>query len=323
MPTIKEAFDQYITVITTARSLNTSRSYRNALNYFGVVLVDHKIDISCFPVENLSDDSISWLISDLKNYTTSTENLYLTAVKNFFEFLLSEGLSQPNLTKIKLLIRQRSRKPNPRLPQFPRSDIEKVLDYAINLSLMKFSDANELLQNLRDRAFLVSLADTGMRVHEACNLIRGDVDWFEGKAVIIGKGGRQAVVRFSIRSIAAIKDYLNQRSTLDGASGRPLSSLPVFARHDRGSGKRIKKITTTTGRNIVTQRVIEALGPDKKGVITPHSFRHYFVTTVLRSSGNLKLAQELARHKNISVTQRYAHLSDDELDQGYWSIFDK
>jgi len=36
----------------------------------------------------------------------------------------------------------------------------------------------------------------------------------------------------------------------------------------------------------------------------------------------LKLAQELARHRNIAVTQRYAHLSDDELDRGYHEVFD-
>jgi hypothetical protein len=42
----------------------------------------------------------------------------------------------------------------------------------------------------------------------------------------------------------------------------------------------------------------------------------------LRGSGNLKMAQELARHKNIAVTQRYAHLSDDELDKGYWDVFE-
>ena len=57
------------------------------------------------------------------------------------------------------------------------------------------------------------------------------------------------------------------------------------------------------------------------GTITPHSFRHYFVTTVLRASGNMKLAQELARHSSIAITQRYAHLSDDELDRGYDDIF--
>jgi integrase/recombinase XerC len=60
------------------------------------------------------------------------------------------------------------------------------------------------------------------------------------------------------------------------------------------------------------------------GSITPHSFRHYFVTMVLRGSGgNLKLAQELAQHRDTSTTQLYAHLSNDELDRGYFEIFDR
>jgi integrase/recombinase XerC len=102
-----------------------------------------------------------------------------------------------------------------------------------------------------------------------------------------------------------------------------LPSLPLFARHDRGAGKKVRPISTTTGRKIVAQRVAQALGANSSGMITPHSFRHYFVTTVLRGSGgNLKMAQELARHRNIAVTQRYAHLSDDELDECYWDIFD-
>jgi integrase len=102
-----------------------------------------------------------------------------------------------------------------------------------------------------------------------------------------------------------------------------LPSLPIFARHDKGVGKKIKPITPTTGRNIVAERVEEILGKDAAGTITPHSFRHYFVTTALKGSGNLKFAQELARHKNIQVTQRYAHLSDDALDKGYYEIFEK
>ena len=110
---------------------------------------------------------------------------------------------------------------------------------------------------------------------------------------------------------------------MDGSSGRPLISLPLFARHDRGAGKKVLPISTTTGRAIVHQRVRECLGEERQDEITPHSFRHYFVTTVLRGSGgNLKLAQELARHRNIAVTQRYAHLSDDELDRGYHEIFE-
>jgi site-specific recombinase XerD len=209
------------------------------------------------------------------------------------------------------------------LPQFPRNDIENLLDHAINLASRPVDNKIEHLRNLRDRAFLLTLADTGLRVHEAVGLRRSDLDWNEGRAIIIGKGDRQAVVRFSRRCMNALRDYLAARSALDGASGRPLTSLPLFARHDRGAGKKIKPITTATGRNIVSQHVNEALGAEAVGRITPHSFRHYFVTTVLRASGgNLKLAQELARHRNIAVTQRYAHLSDDDLDQGYFEIFD-
>ena len=36
-----------------------------------------------------------------------------------------------------------------------------------------------------------------------------------------------------------------------------------------------------------------------------------------------KMAQELARHKNIDITQRYAHLADDDLDRGYHEIFNE
>lgn len=323
MPTIHQAMQQYLDSVTTSRSKNTARTYRQAMQTFAEILDDHHLPTEKTEISELGEDAIGWLAASLKTYAPATERLYLTAAAGFYEFLAAERLSAPNLPRLRLLIRQRARRTGQRLPQFPRISIEDVLQYAMNLSSAAVEDEADHLRNLRDRAFLVTLADTGLRVHEACALRRGDVDWNEGRAIIIGKGDKQAVIRFSTRSLASLKDYLNARRALDGASHRPLTSLPLFARHDKGAGKKIKPITTTTGRNIVAQRVREALGEDAIGTITPHSFRHYFVTTVLRASGNLKLAQELARHQNIAVTQRYAHLSDDELDQGYHEIFDE
>jgi site-specific recombinase XerD len=318
-----QAIDDYLKLVASSRSENTARAYHNALKIFAEVLHEYLYPIDETPPQHLPEDAIAWMANYLKVYSSATERLYLTAVAGFYEYLAAERLAEPNLARLRLLIRQRARRPGQRLPQFPQYDIEKVIDYAINLTTFPANDDHENLRNLRDRAFLITLADTGLRVHEACNLRRGDLDWTEGRAIIIGKGDRQAVVRFSRRSISALKDYLAARSVLDGASGKPLATLPLFARHDRGAGKKVKRITTATGRNIVSQRVAEALGPQTVGTITPHSFRHYFVTTVLRGSGgNLKLAQDLARHRNIAVTQRYAHLSDEELDQGYWEIFE-
>jgi integrase/recombinase XerC len=321
--TIQSAIDQYIDSVTLARSENTAITYRKALESFGETLADHGLDPASSQLPELSEDAVAWFATAMKSRSPSTEQLRLTAVAGFYEFLAAENLAKPNLPRVRLLIKQRGRRPGPRLPQFPREAIEQTVEYATNLINAASESEEDRIRNLRDRAFLITLADTGMRVHEACGLRRGDIDWNEARAVIIGKGNRQAVVRFSTRSIKALKDYLNARSN-DGQTGRPLASLPVFARHDRGAGSKIKPMTPTTGRNIVSQRVREALGDDAESTISPHSFRHYFVTTVLRASGgNLKLAQELARHRNIQVTQRYAHLSDDELDRGYYEVFNK
>ena len=322
--TISQAIDGYLKSVSQSRSAHTARTYRNALNCLANVLQDHHLPPKNSICKDLSEDVVVWFATALKEYAPTTERLYLTVLNGFFEFIAAERLADPNLPRVRMLIRQRSRRPGQRLPQFPRRTIEIIISYAINIAHIPSENTNDYLRNLRDRAFIITLADTGLRVHEACAFRRGDIDWDEYRAIIIGKGDQQAVVRFSRRSMKAIKDYLAARSELDGNSGKVLSSLPLFARHDRGAGKKLKPITPTTGRNIVAQRVLEAVGMDAVGTITPHSFRHYFVTTVLRGSGgNLKLAQDLARHRNIAVTQRYAHLSDDELDQGYWEIFEE
>jgi site-specific recombinase XerD len=321
--TISQSIHHFIDTVRLSRSKNTARTYNNALKLFKEVLLEYQLNPDDNPIEKLNEDAIVWFAAALKNYSPATERLYLTATTRLFEYLAAERESAINLPRLRLLIRQRARRPGKRLPQFPQDNIERVIGYAQQLRFQPTENTADHLRNLRDRAFLLVLADTGLRVHEACSLRRGDIDWNEGKAVVIGKGNQQAVVRFSSRAISAIKDYLNVRAQIDGNSGRVLTSLALFSRHDRGAGKQTKPITTTTGRNIVISRVRECLGEKAVGTITPHSFRHYFVTTVLRGSGgNLKLAQELARHKNIAVTQRYAHLADDELDKGYHDIFE-
>jgi integrase/recombinase XerC len=321
--TISQAMINYLESVKLARSANTGRSYANAMHLLADVLANHGFNPNETVAKDITEDALVWMAVALKDYAPASEQLYLSATTGFFKYLAAEQLADVNLPRLDLLRIQRSRRPGQRLPQFPRDDIESVINYVNDFTNHQIDDAGIRLREMRDRAFLMTLADTGLRVHEACNLRRGDIDWNEGRALIIGKGDKQAIVRFSSRSLAAIKNYLELRAHLDGGSGRPLSSLPLFARHDKGSGKKVKPITTTTGRNIVSERVKQALGDEAEGRITPHSFRHYFVTTVLRASGNLKLAQELARHASIQVTQRYAHLSNDELDRGYHDIFEK
>jgi site-specific recombinase XerD len=319
-----EAIQDYLESVSLSRSENTARTYTNGMQSFLETIAGSGVDPEIAAIERINEDLIADFAADLKAYSPNTEQLYLTAVTGFYEYLAAEKLADINLPRMRMLIKRRSRRAAQRLPQFPKDDIKKVITYAQSLTTLTVENKRQRLGNLRDRAFILTLADTGLRVHEACNLRRGDIDWQEGKAIIIGKGNQEAVVRFSTRSLTALRDYINTRAEIDGAYGRALSSLPVFARHDPGAGDRVESISTTTGRNIIKQRVIECLGANAEGTITPHSFRHYFVTEVLQGSGgNIKLAQKLARHKNIQVTQRYAHLSDEELDKGYYEIFEE
>lgn len=322
--TLLLTIQDYLDSVGLSRSENTARTYTNAMRSFLESWVKHGGNPEEDLVERLTESFIADFAADLKSYSPNTEQLYITAATGFYEYLAAERLADINLPRMRMLIKRRSRRTGQRLPQFPKEDIHKVLSYAKSLNMVPVETKRQRLQLLRDRAFILTLADTGLRVHEACNLRRGDLDWQEGKAVIIGKGNQEAVVRFSTRALTALQDYINTRAEIDGAYGRSLTSLPIFARHDLGAGDRVEPISTTTGRNIISQRVKESLGDKAAGTITPHSFRHFFVTEVLQGSGgNIKLAQKLARHKNIQVTQRYAHLSDEELDKGYYDIFEE
>ena len=318
---IKNSIDQFIQNISLSRSENTEKTYKNAMNAFIKMLEENGIDPEN-SVDVLSEKIFSNFAKYLKAYSPSTESLYINVAKNYFEFLAAEEIKSFNLFQTKLLIKNRTRKPGIRLPQFPQHNIDEILDYALNrLPGLPCETEQEKLINLRDSAFLITLADTGLRIHEACNLRRGTIDWFSNKAIIIGKGNKEAVIRFSDRSVERLKIYLNERSLLDGSTGLPFASLPIFARHDKGSGNKVLPITTKTGRMIVSARVEECLGKEAVGTITPHSFRHYFVTNVLRKTGNMKIAQEFARHSSVTVTQRYTHISDEDLDKKYDNIF--
>jgi site-specific recombinase XerD len=322
MPTVQEALDDYLREVELSRSDNTHQAYSQAADRFAEALAENDTPPTQTPVSALSLEWMSWFIHSLRSYAVATERLYITALSGFFEHVAAEGWAEVNLPGLKKLRQRRARREATRLPPFPQDEIEQVLAGIDQAALMPVEDEREKLRNLRDRALLFVLADTGLRVTEACALTRGHVDWNEGQAIVLGKGDREAVVRFSQRSLSKLRVYLRARAELDGSQGRPLASLALFARHDRGAGQKVLPISSRSAEKIVERWVVHTLGSQARGTITPHTFRHYFVTIALRGSGgNIRLAQELARHRSIATTERYTHLSDDELDRGYHDIF--
>lgn len=54
-----------------------------------------------------------------------------------------------------------------------------------------------------------------------------------------------------------------------------------------------------------------------RGKISPHKLRHYFATSFLENSENLRAVQELLGHKNLSTTQIYTNLNVKHLVEVY------
>lgn len=321
-PTLTQSVNDFIEVVKIAKSPGTARAYGVALKKFKEALQKHGMDPDHSPTTDLPEEAIVWLLESTRELSERTEDLYTVATREFYKYIEGENIRFVNHSRIANLLRQRKRRVGRRLPPFDEDGIGKLIEYAETLKVASAEDDNERLRNLRDRALILTLADTGLRIHEACNLKRGDIAK-NLSAVIIGKGNKQAVVRFSRRAVDAIDDYLKERTPLlDGMTGKPLSSLPMFTRHDKGmSKKNPKQIVTKTGWDIIVGRVEECLGAEAAGSITPHSLRHYFVTKVVKRTNNLRLAKDLARHENMQITQLYVHYSDEELDAAYDKIF--
>ncbi len=123
------------------------------MNLFQEVLGGHELEPASTKIDKLPEDAIIWMANALKDFSSATEQVYITATIGLYEYIAGENLAQINLPRVRLLVKQRTRRQGIRLPQFPKSDIETVLDYVETLSSKPFENETERLINLRDRAF--------------------------------------------------------------------------------------------------------------------------------------------------------------------------
>jgi site-specific recombinase XerD len=301
---MKEQIEHFLT--TFQRSPRTIFAYRNALIQFVKAVGDNA---------DLSTETYIKFLTAIKSRSPSTQRVYRTAVLKFYAFCKAG-----NWAELKEATEHYTRKQGKRIVNFNREAIERIIAYCESLQSDPSDAPGTRLTNLRDRAFVLTLADTGLRLSEACSLKRGDIDWLEQRAVILGKGDKQAVIRFSNRSIQALKDYLHEMAGVEPNTRIPLAAQPLFARHDIRASKRIRPISAGGMWKAIKSRMTEA-GVDHR-LVRLHDFRHYFVTITYLAKGNLKLSQELARHESISTTNRYAHFGG-EADAAYDEIFNQ
>lgn len=157
---------------------------------------------------------------------------------------------------------------------------------------------------LRNRALFELLYSTGCRVGEICSFNLSDV--LHRQAVVRGKGGRERMVFIGAKAAAALAEYLPHRQAHAAEDPDSQRALLLNLR-----GKRI----TSRGVYYLTRRYAELANVVKK--VTPHTFRHSFATHLVDEGADIRTAQELLGHANLSTTQIYTHTGIEQIKRLY------
>ena len=322
MLTIEEAIQNYLRDLAVGQSPQTVETYSQGLARLKEFLVHSKHSPPTEAASSLTVDHAlecaKWL-SQERAITKSTLRTYLASISQFYSYLLRERLVDLSATDVERMrdayakYRRGYSRPLPKLP--PEEAVHALLDAARRVK-PELSKPRLELARLRNIAMLEALRSSGMRVGELVGVKRDDLDYRQHTARVTGKGDKQRIVYFDDAAWDAIQIYLKERN--DGARGRALYQLPLFARHDRRASNKVLPLTTDTVRLVFDALAREA---NIEITMTPHSLRHAFATKVLEATGDLAVVQDMLGHSSPATTRIYAKVSSKRMREAHRTAF--
>ena len=222
----------------------------------------------------------------------------LSAIRQFFRFLLGEGLRSGDPC---------SAIDSPRLGR----PLPKILSLAeVETLLQTAKDASENAEEgigrrraLRLYAALETLYATGLRVSELIALPRNVLTADDRVLTVKGKGGRERLVPLNETAQGALQAHL------------------AAVRADEREGKRVSAwlFPSSGGEHLTRQRFgqeLKALATAagiEPARVSPHVLRHAFASHLLERGADLRTVQQLLGHADISTTQIYTHVIEERL----------
>jgi integrase len=322
--TIKQAISQYIGSLSARFSPQTVLAYSQALRLFEHLL-QKQLNIN--PAKASAHDiATDWAYAYLtylqEAHSIETEHLYSRAILGFYQYAEYHDPSLAGMGDALTIYLTTNRRPKQHLsPELPLEAMHTILFHVTTAApppRSEHSVSRETLRMLRDKAFLLTLAHTGLRVSEICGLRLADID-LEYHTLSLAP---ELPLPIPSTALAAIKLYLAERQPLDNLQRlfNP-THLPLFARHDKKAANKILSISRWTAANIVHFWTAIALPLEMRSAlitnncpITPQTFRHYFVITTLQATGNIQETQTLARHIDTTTTRRYLRFIASDTD---------
>lgn len=213
----------------------------------------------------------------------ASRNRKSACLKSFFNWLFKEGWidldlgSQITAPRVPV-----------RLPHFLSLDEALALMASLESRLREAPESEKTLCR-QQYALILLLYGGGLRVSEACALKRADVRARDGVLKVVGKGGKE-------RLVAAPTLVFNTIGLL------PVEEGPYIFGATALDTRKAYSWVREAGRRA------NLLKP-----LHPHALRHSFATHLLASGANLRALQELLGHSTLQATQKYTHVSIDQL----------
>lgn len=282
--------EQFVEMLAAERgaSVATLDAYRRDL--------DHWLSYLSAAPEQATDEDVRAFVQAMtaEGLAPTTAARRLSALRQFYKFLLSEQLIKENPTK--LIDTPKHHKPLPKT--LSEEEVDRLL-----LAAKEWPDK----EGIRLLAMLELLYASGLRVSELVALPYSNVmrAMRAPKPVlnVTGKGGKERVVLLNQKALDALEAYMAVREEF---LGEKKSSSLLFPSHGKQG-------------HITRQRFGQLLGElaGRAGIerskISPHKIRHAFATHLLRHGADLLSLQKLLGHADISTTQIYTHVLHEEL----------
>jgi integrase/recombinase XerC len=245
----------------------------------------------------------------------------LAAIRSWFTWLAKEHKIQQNPAKLVS---------TPKLPQhLPR--VPSMEEVNTLLNSMEASTRPSSAENPakgpaakdasaawpeRDRMIFELLYGCGIRNSELVGIDLADIHWKNDAILVRGKGRKQRYVPLGDQAAAAVRAYLPLREAKIHATAKP-ALLPLVHEGPLVVNLAMRGTCRLTTRSVARLVKRIALARGLPADLHPHTLRHAFGTHMLEEGADLRAIQEMLGHQRLSTTQRYTHLTANQVQRVY------
>jgi len=245
-------------------------------------------------------EDISAYMGDLnrRGFAETSQARRLSAIKQFYKFLYSEGSREDDPTRTLSAPKKRGSLPK----VLSIAEVDTLIETARAETEKPQKSAAARLRAQRMYTLIEVLYATGLRVSELVALPVSAALRDARLIEIRGKGGKERLVPLSHAAQAAMKDYVGLRA----AEGAYEKSPWLFPSHG-GSGHLTRQHFARDLKDLALAAGLDA------SKVSPHVLRHAFASHLLQNGADLRVVQQLLGHADISTTQIYTHVLDERL----------